>query len=617
MSLTTLYDEASLWMTPSSASDGKLYSQLPTDGSGDFTFSRGSNLAATRVNSLGLIEKGRENLLLQSNQFDNTWNKQSVSVTSGQSGYDSSSDAWTLESSIIGGYIRQYISVSGVNTISIYAKANSTNGVAIRFVGITNNPYVYFDLTNGNLLYQDVSSDIINVNDSESLGGGWYRFSVSLKGSLTQVRVYPSNTSTQQVIGSIYIQDAQLEQGLVATDYIETGASTAQAGVLEDEPRLDYSGGASCPSLLLEPQRSNTLPNSEYLSGYDLARTNGTNNSATSPEGIDNAFKLYADTQTGAHYMRLNYTKTSDAVLSVFAKKGEETSFAIGNASFSQGVVFNLENGTITSESGGTGTIEDMGSDWYRCSYHRTAWADWQYIALRGNNTAYAGDGSSGIYLYGIQLEQGSYPTSYIPTYGTSQTRSVEQLYTLENSSLFDLEQGTFFLEISALEDDNTDRKISISDGTNDNMVNIGFSRFTGNINGEVISNGVLQTSGFAATGVTQDTNNKFALVWGNGEFRFYVNGAKTKELSISNSPVGMDILRFAQGNGSQRNYLNTKQILIFPTTLTDSECIALTIDGLKEDIIASYKTRATTLESGAEDRLDTYLQELEDFIIV
>ena len=52
------------------------------------------------------------------------------------------------------------------------------------------------------------------------------------------------------------IQDAQLELGLVATDYIETGTSAAQSGILEDMPRLDYSGGASCPSLLLEPQRS-------------------------------------------------------------------------------------------------------------------------------------------------------------------------------------------------------------------------------------------------------------------------------------------------------------------------------------------------------------------------
>jgi hypothetical protein len=60
----SLFDDASLVMIPSAYKDGKLYSIKPTDGSGDFTFSRGSNLAATRVNSSGLIEKGRENLSL-------------------------------------------------------------------------------------------------------------------------------------------------------------------------------------------------------------------------------------------------------------------------------------------------------------------------------------------------------------------------------------------------------------------------------------------------------------------------------------------------------------------------------------------------------------------------
>jgi hypothetical protein len=58
----SLFDDASLVMIPSAYKDGKLYSIKPTDGSGDFTFTRGSNLAATRVDVNGLIEKGRENL---------------------------------------------------------------------------------------------------------------------------------------------------------------------------------------------------------------------------------------------------------------------------------------------------------------------------------------------------------------------------------------------------------------------------------------------------------------------------------------------------------------------------------------------------------------------------
>ena len=63
--------------------------------------------------------------------------------------------------------------------------------------------------------------------------------------------------------GYIYIQDAQLEQGLVARDYIETTTAAVEGGITDNVPRLDYTD-SSCPALLLEPQRTNLVPNSEY-----------------------------------------------------------------------------------------------------------------------------------------------------------------------------------------------------------------------------------------------------------------------------------------------------------------------------------------------------------------
>ena len=96
---SNFFNKASLVMVPDAPIDGKLPSVKPEDRSGDFTFSRGSNLAATRVNKDGLIEKGRENLLLQSNQFDTTWANTSKFRNKWQIGYDGSSDAWELSQS--------------------------------------------------------------------------------------------------------------------------------------------------------------------------------------------------------------------------------------------------------------------------------------------------------------------------------------------------------------------------------------------------------------------------------------------------------------------------------------------------------------------------------------
>ncbi len=223
----SFFDDASLAFLPSSGAgkDGKAYSIKPTTGAGDFTFSRGSNLAATRVGPTGLIEKGRENLLLQSNQFDTTWFNSNTTETSGQSGYDGSNDAWLLSKSAANGYIGQSISSSGVKSFSVYAKRNELDWLFIIALG-TGYPEAYFDLANG------VVGSTINLIDSniESVGNGWYRCSITFNSSFTQLRIYPANSDGDKsgTSGSIYIQDAQLEIGLAATDYIESGATTGK-----------------------------------------------------------------------------------------------------------------------------------------------------------------------------------------------------------------------------------------------------------------------------------------------------------------------------------------------------------------------------------------------------
>ena len=220
----SLYKDASLVMLPSAVKDGKLYSIRPTDGSGDFTFSRGSNLAATRVDVNGLIEKGRENVLLYSQDFSNAaWSKTSVSITTGQSGYDGSSDASLIEVLTSGAprKISQTAgSFNGVSTLSVYAKAGTAPIIAVEAAG-SNGFYKYFNLSTGTGGSQGgsiIDSSMVDV------GGGWYRLSIT--GNPTTITspqffVCDADNFTYATAGStIYIQDAQLENSLVATDYI-------------------------------------------------------------------------------------------------------------------------------------------------------------------------------------------------------------------------------------------------------------------------------------------------------------------------------------------------------------------------------------------------------------
>ena len=174
--------------------DGKTYSIKPTDGSGDFTFSRGSNLAATRVGPTGLIEKGRENLLLQSNTFSNaSWLKElGTTLTSGQSGYDGSSDAWLLQNNsgpTTTAVVQQSLSLgSSVRSFSVYAKAGNVNWLRILVYDGATTYVSWFNLTDGSTANE---SNIIDAK-STSVGGGWYRCEISANTNITYANIYPS-----------------------------------------------------------------------------------------------------------------------------------------------------------------------------------------------------------------------------------------------------------------------------------------------------------------------------------------------------------------------------------------------------------------------------------------
>jgi hypothetical protein len=597
----SLYKDASLVMIPSAYKDGKLYSIRPTDGSGDFTFSRGSNLAATRVDVNGLIEKGRENLLLQSNQFDTTWSfSNTTSRVGGQAGYDGTNDAW-LWTAATGTFTRmnQTPTLSGVITGSIYVKAANTHFVAIQPFG-ANEAYVKFNLSTGAV--HETYGNLIDYK-IESVGNDWYRCSVTASSSSSQVSIYLldsagnfANTNTD----SIYIQDAQLEAGLVATDYIETGASTAQAGILEDMPRLDYSGGASCPALLLEPQRTNQVQNSEYYESYALNSVSISSNATTSPEGLQNASELVEDSSNDNHFFRipnLSWTSGTDVVFSIYLKENTRryARLRFDNTGGNTRAWLDLRTGEVTyldPTDDAVCTSTDVGNGWFRYELKVTPsntgtgsvqiFTQSEESVTGSLQTIYQGDGSSGIYVYGAQVETASYPTSYIPTYGSSVTRSLDFATKTGLTSLINSTQGTMFLDFKALANNLPSEYsyFSMSDGTYSNRISILQS---------IGSTNRVRAFGFVGGTKVFDFNNsvtdittqtKVAVRYANNAFDLFVNGAKVAtDTSGSIFPSDtLDRVSFSEiGTTTSAFKGQVNQTAIFPTALTDSECIALT----------------------------------------
>jgi len=245
-------------------------------------------------------------------------------------------------------------------------------------------------------------------------------------------------------------------------------------------PRVDYPVLGGCPSLLLEPQRTNLLLRSEEFDNASWLKVNSivTANATTAPNGTDTADKLIPNNLVLLSSISNNalqtLTKATTAIqytYSVFAKQNGLNSLRV----FCQGasaanailVTFSLVNGTIEEVipfgnfSGGLASIFSYGSGWYRCTLTFTTNTDNAITArnIATDSIITSGDGTSGIYLWGAQLEQASTASSYIPTLASAVTRNTDVLSN-DITSLVD-STYTALLDVSA-----SDSRLKIEDGT-------------------------------------------------------------------------------------------------------------------------------------------------------
>ena len=428
-----LIDKASLLMVPSTYEAGKLYNVLPSgnrapdstdQNSGydqtraDFDFDRGSNTAATRIGSDGLLKKYRENLLVQSNQFDTTWTKTNTTLTSGQIGYDGGSNAWKVEATNGVHRVEQNVNFSGVNTISVYAKKG--NATLLRMQTQTGGTDVFFDLNDGTIDFQEAAAVDAQI---EAVGtAGWYRCSMTINETGTNLRFLVQSSRYSVSDGDyLFIQSAQLESGLVSTDYLESTSVTGKAGVLVDLPRINFDANGENGSLLLEPSRLQMLKYSEYANEWDVdSNVTTTINAATSPEGVLNAVKLEG--------------LTTSANNQIFRFIGSNTGVSVVGKTFSCSLYIkpvnpndvgkNIElsiQRTAGDYEGLNQTFEIDSADWkrYDLSYTFTGAGSGNqtgvtFKVLRNSTTI------DDIYCFGAQCEEASYPSSYIPNNGES-----------------------------------------------------------------------------------------------------------------------------------------------------------------------------------------------------
>ena len=326
---------------------------------------------------------------------------------------------------------------------------------------------------------------------------------------------------------------------------------------------------------------------SEDVSSYFRTNIDYENNSETSPTGTQNAAKL-TTTNTLQCHTRSSFTasSTGNYVGSVFLKKQDFNYIytELGGAY----AWFNIGNGTI-GNSGNYGSdwtyvshsIEDYGNGWYRCviigNCLNTGTYTYRPVQMVSDNSSYNSNLIGGVtYLFGTQLEQASYDTSYIPTNGSTVTRLADVCNNAGSSDLINSTEGVLYAEIAALADDGINKRISISNGTTSNVVTIELYPVPNLIVVRLLSNSVQQAF-LVAGNINKKNYNKIAIKYKENDCALWVNGTEVSVDTSAASPVGLSELAFDDGGGGDKFYGNVKCVAVFKEALSDTELAKLT----------------------------------------
>jgi hypothetical protein len=454
-----------------------LYDGRSTKNLIDFVRDTASN-SSTYVGADRLIKRSVTNLLTYSEQFDE-WIKTNATVTV-DSSIELAPDGTATADKIVETDVTDFHYVDNPTpnptvtngqafTASFYVKAGERTTIHAYLIssGILTGTPTQFDLSTGEI----VSGSQATMQD---VGNGWYRCSITgtANSTIGKMRILLNGNIPYDGDGTsgIYLWGAQLEEASTAGEYVKTTTTRSGAPRFDHDPATGESLG-----LLVEESRENLVL---YSEGFDDAswvksQSSISDNTEIAPTGSMTADSLIENTSPASqHYTTQSITITANTLYTatVYVKANTRFSIRFGflNSALSNGAFahFNASTGVISTETtaGDASSVSygmtDVGSGWYRCRVScivdSSSTTGRIFIGLvdGSNNANYTGDGTSGIYIWGAQLEAGAFPTSYIPTEGAAVTRGADaaSISGTNFSSWYEQSEGTVFAGFELLQ---------------------------------------------------------------------------------------------------------------------------------------------------------------------
>jgi hypothetical protein len=491
---------------------------------------------------------------LQSQTFDSaSWGKVSATISANattapdgtltadkliaNSGYDPTSATGNLTQS--------NVVTANTHTISVYAKAAEFTSIRFR-ENFSVGSFLTIDLTNGTIT--GGSSQYINPT-ATSVGDGWYRISFVTPATADLAKYSLRVANTGDGTSGVFIWGFQFETGDIATDYIATGASAVSVGPVSNVPRIDYTGGG-CGKLLLEPQRTNLVTFSENFdnAAWTKSGCTATANALISPSGYQDADEINM-AAPDASLLRQIVTVTASTAytFSFYVKRGTATNLRYN--------VRDITNSTdITAKV--DYTAQTSTTSWSRISVTFTTPVGCTSVGIFPNR-----DSSSAgtFYVWGAQLEAGSYATSYIPTLSTSVTRVADAASKTGITNLIGQTEGTIFFEVNDF-------------SYNPQVV---LFKITGLISSQTRTTNQIRFEGVGYDYFYTPTQKhlKIAAAYTASTIVIYINGTQVHEDTSVTITGGSNLLFNESGTGTEV----LAQALLFKKRLSNDELAALT----------------------------------------
>ena len=595
---------------PSAVKESKAYSQTPNDGTGDFTFYR--NSTTTRINERGQVENWPNNLITNSNNLS-TINvigaTRTINATIAPNGLQEGAliredSSYGYQHGLQSGTGQTLVTSTSAHHVSVYAKPYSNNRF-LYFYFYFSDRTISFDMVTGAVVTESTSFYNIKVEDAPY---GWKRYSFNFTNQYTNqagnfmVQGSPTNAYslyfTGDGVSGIYLWGLQKTYDTGYIPYLPVGSTRLNL------PTIDYSDGG--PTLLLNPERTNLAIYSEDFSNAIWTKQSGvsvTTNQVIAPDGT-----LTADLVVGA-----------GSILGIYQANGAPVTSSLPSTKsiwmrgVNGGEVVILKDPHLT-----IGTLS--------CTLTKS----WQRFVLTETQTIgtaglwVASIPTTGIYLWGAQIENAPNASSYIPTIGSTVTRVLEGGTT---NFIPKSNRVTVYAEFKL---ESTGQNVALYGfrpagagytvsniyylylwGTDSNK--FGFNTANGDLYG--ITNSTIADGKYHKVIAVFDYTN-----FANNEL--YIDGVKQTISQVKGTTTQITTKNnfstlYAQGTTSadEDPRIAYREIAIWDTELTDAECIDLTFQPSLSNALVN-KHRQLVLGSGgvveAENLLNNNLTNLK-----